>query len=178
MEKKIEISYLIFTSSKGTTTKLSWKRLEGKRIWCWSIYSSSGTAARQNGQILGHLGLSSETKISFPPEVVRSTWREVSRWMIILEWQTDNLTARLGASSIKGGTRPLSLQPLMQGSWRYLPRYSRPTLGRKYQQTVTMRRAITYPSSRMIFLRVPTNPNFAFPVSSCIRVLTYAYKQF
>jgi hypothetical protein len=61
---------LIFTSSKGTTTKLSWKRLEGEQMGCRNNYSSSGTAAGQDGQILGHLGLSSETKIRFTPEVV------------------------------------------------------------------------------------------------------------
>lgn len=106
----MNFTYLILTSSKGTTTKLSWRVISERQHNSLGLETnrSTSTAACQYGQLGVHLRLPRQAQESLTPEVIGGAIR------VILQdgqaggnnFETYNFTARLGASRSKGGTRP------------------------------------------------------------------------
>ena len=91
---------------------------------------------------------------------------------------TDNLTARLGASSSKGGTSPgipfgYAFSSNRQCFFFTSIKSSNPDYFGQPSISFGFKLTQTYPSSLIMFRSVPTRPFFDFPVSSCIRVLTW-----
>jgi len=139
-------------------------------------FCCSSTASSENTKCLVHLFLSCQCHEGLSPEIISSAmmsgsdeYQNKSR-----QWKTYNLTARLGASSMRGAARPV-LKSMRNGCVVHHGSYLCKG-GQHYAIDVNLLKWIcgtmlTYPSSLMMVLKLPSKPS-DFPVDSCIRVLT------